>query len=104
MTAHAHGTSIRPYVIVWAVLIAMTVLTAAMSFVEMGHAYWHVIVALAIATFKASLVVLIFMHAISSSRLTWIVIVVAIFWLGILFVLTLTDYFSRDLIPFMPGH
>ena len=104
MTTHAHSTSIRPYVIVWAILIVMTILTAAMSFVEMGHAYWHLIVALAIALFKGSLVVLFFMHAISSSRLTWIVIVVACFWLGILFVLTLSDYLSRNMIPFMPGH
>jgi cytochrome c oxidase subunit IV len=104
MTTHVHSSSIRPYVFVWAILIVMTILTAAMSFVEMGHAYWHVIVALAIAGFKASLVVLFFMHAISSSRLTWIVICVACFWLGILFVLTLTDYFSRNMIPFMPGH
>jgi len=29
---------------------------------------------------------------------------VACFWLGILLVLTLTDYFTRGIIPFTPGH
>ena len=53
---------------------------------------------------RASLVVLFFMHAIVSPQLTWIVIAVACFWVGILFVLTLGDYFSRGSVPFMPGH
>jgi hypothetical protein len=44
------------------------------------------------------------MHALVSPRLTWSVIAVAVFWLGILLVLTLADYFSRGLIPFMEGH
>ncbi|HZU35058.1 MAG TPA: cytochrome C oxidase subunit IV family protein [Gemmataceae bacterium] len=104
MTSHAHSTSIRPYVIVWAILICMTILTAAVSFFELGTTVWHLIIALVIATFKASLVILFFMHAASSSRLTWIVIVCAVFFLGILFLLTLTDYMSRDMIPLMPGH
>ncbi len=44
------------------------------------------------------------MHALLSPRLTWAVIVVSCFWLGILLVLTLTDYFTRGMVPFMPGH
>ncbi len=104
MSTHAHATAIPTYVIVWAILILMTILTAAVSFVELGHAYWHLVIALSIALFKASLVVLIFMHGLQSSRLTWIVISVACFWLGILFVLTLTDYLSRNMVPFMYGH
>ncbi|TMQ35631.1 MAG: hypothetical protein E6K70_01165 [Planctomycetota bacterium] len=53
---------------------------------------------------KASLVVLFFMHALVSSRLTWIVIAVSGFWLGLLLVLTLCDYLTRGMVPFMPGH
>jgi cytochrome c oxidase subunit 4 len=104
MTSHAHSTSIRPYVVVWAILICMTILTAAVSFLELGNVIWHLVIALVIAVFKASLVVLFFMHASTSSRLTWIVIACACFFLGILFVLTLSDYMSRDMIQFMPGH
>ncbi len=48
--------------------------------------------------------VLFFMHVIVSPRLTWIVVIVSIFWLGTLLVLTLTDYMSRGSVPFMPGH
>jgi len=102
--AHAHVMPIRNYVLVWFVLIIMTILTAAVSFFELPHMFWNIVVALVIATFKATLVVLLFMHAIASSRLTWIVISFAVVWLGILFLLTLTDYLSRGIVPSMPGH
>jgi cytochrome c oxidase subunit 4 len=59
---------------------------------------------LTIAVCKASLVVLFFMHAIISSRQTWLVIAIVVFWVGILVVLTMGDYFTRGLIPFTPGH
>ena len=51
--------------------------------------------ALAIAMFKATLVVLFFMHVKYSTRLTWAVVLGAIFWLGILLTLTMTDYLTR---------
>ena len=46
------------------------------------------VAALAIAVFKATLVVLFFMHVKYSSRLTWAVVIGSVFWLGILLVLT----------------
>ena len=51
--------------------------------------------ALAIAVFKATLVVLFFMHVKYSTRLTWAVVVGSVFWLGILLVLTMSDYLTR---------
>ena len=58
---------------------------------------WHIFVGLVIALCKATLVILFFMHALISPRLTWSVIVVTAFWVGILLVMTLNDYFSpRD--------
>jgi cytochrome c oxidase subunit 4 len=93
----------RTYVIVCALLILLTVLTVAVSFADI-KGVWHIVCGLIIALCKGSLVVLFFMHALISSRVTWIVIMVACFWLGVLMVLTLADYFSRGLVPFMPGH
>jgi cytochrome c oxidase subunit 4 len=91
------------YVIVCALLIALTVLTVAVSFFHIGS-IWHVVIGLLIAVCKASLVVLFFMHVIISPRLTWILIAVVCFWVGILFVLTLNDYTTRGEVPLMPGH
>jgi cytochrome c oxidase subunit 4 len=96
--------SVRTYVIVCVILILLTVLTTAMSFINMVPGVWHIVVGLIIGLCKATLVVLFFMHAIISNRVTWIVIIVSSFWLGILLVLTLTDYFSRNMVPFTPGH
>jgi caa(3)-type oxidase subunit IV len=91
------------YMIVLAVLLVLTVGTVAFSFAPVAG-IWHIVFGLVIGTCKASLVVLFFMHALISPRLTWIVIAVAVFWLGILFVLTLGDYFTRGMIPNLLGH
>ncbi len=100
----AHGTiSATTYVIVCAVLVLLTILTVAVSFFPVGG-LWHIVIGLTIAVCKASLVVLFFMHVILSDRVTWLVVAVSCFWLGILVVLTLGDYLSRNQVPFMPGH
>jgi len=73
----------------------LTVVTAAVSFVDLGP--FNTIVALAIATCKALLVVLFFMHVkYASEKLTKLVIVSAIFWLMILLLLSLADYGTRS--------
>lgn len=55
----------------------------------------NVIIALTIACVKATLVVLYFMHVRYSSRLIWLIFASALFWMGILFALTLSDYWTR---------
>ena len=52
-------------------------------------------VAMAIAVVKATVVILWFMHVIHSPRLTWIVVISSFLWLGVLFVLTFSDYLTR---------
>ncbi|HJT77492.1 MAG TPA: cytochrome C oxidase subunit IV family protein [Gemmataceae bacterium] len=91
------------YLIVDLVLVLLTVITVAVSFAPMAGV-WHIVCGLVVAVAKAALVVLFFMHLLLSPRLTWSVVVVVIFWLGILLVLTLSDYMSRDMIRYMFGH
>jgi cytochrome c oxidase subunit 4 len=88
------ATSPIAYFAVFGALLALTALTFFIAQVPLGS--WHTPVALAIAATKATLVVLIFMHARHSSRLTWIVIGAALFWLAIMLSLTLADYMTRD--------
>lgn len=95
--------SATTYVIVCIILILLTILTVGISFLEVAGV-WHVVFGLTIAVCKASLVVLFFMHALISSRVTWLVIVISISWLCLLVGLTLCDYATRGMIPFMPGH
>jgi cytochrome c oxidase subunit 4 len=95
--------SVPTYVIVCTLLVLLTLGTVTISFAPLPGV-WHIAVGLIIGSVKASLVVLFFMHALLSPRLTWLVILVSCFWMGILLVLTYSDYFTRGALPFMPGH
>jgi cytochrome c oxidase subunit 4 len=82
------------YYAIWIALLCLTVITAAISFVDLGP--FNAVVALVIATVKALLVVLFFMHVkYTSEKLTKIVIVSAIFWLFLLLALSMADYATR---------
>ncbi len=94
-----HITSETTYYVIFGALIALTLLTVALSFVDLGEAM-HLAVGLTIATTKAVLVVLFFMHLLYSPRLSWIMFLSGLFWLGILLVLTLTDYLSRGVLNY----
>lgn len=101
MTGHALTPT--HYVVVCVLLVVLTLLTLGVSFIPLAGV-WHIVAGLTIGLVKASLVVLFFMHVIYSDRVTWAVILVGCFALGVLLVLTLTDYFSRGMLPYMPGH
>ena len=91
-----HVMSSKMYYTIWIALLCLTVITAAVSFVDLGRL--NTVVALVIATVKALLVVLFFMHVkYASERLTKIVIVAAIFWLFLLLALSMADYGTRHL-------
>ncbi len=83
----------RVYVTVFLILMVCTGLTTWVAFFDLG--FFSPVVALTIAIFKASIVALFFMHLRYSTRLTWVVAGAGIFWLGILFVLSLSDYMTR---------
>ncbi|MEA2174448.1 MAG: cytochrome c oxidase subunit [Blastocatellia bacterium] len=89
-----HIVSRSVYFVIFGALLVGTVLTVVMAKVDLGSNF-NTIVALTIAVVKATLVVLYFMHVRYSSRLTWVIVASGIFWLGILFVLTASDYGSR---------
>ena len=92
-TPHVHVTPLWIYLAVFGALAAGTLLTWYASTVELGM--WNTPIALLIACFKAILVILFFMHVIHSTRLTWVTIIGAFLWLGVLFVLTFADYLTR---------
>lgn len=83
---------------IYAVLMICTYLTWQIAYFDLGPL--NTIAALTIAVLKAVLVVLFFMHAKYSSRLTWVVVLGGVFWLGILLTLTLSDYLTRRWMTF----
>jgi cytochrome c oxidase subunit 4 len=86
----------RVYYVIYAILIFCTYLTVQVAFFDLG--LLNTIAALAIATFKAILVILFFMHVRhGSTRLTGAVILCALLFLAILIALTSSDYLTRSL-------
>jgi cytochrome c oxidase subunit IV len=88
-----HIVSPKVYIVIFASLMLGTGLTVWAAF-QNFHQY-NIVIALGIATIKATLVVLYFMHARYSPRRTQLVIVCSIFWLAIMLALTLADYDTR---------
>jgi cytochrome c oxidase subunit 4 len=81
------------YLGIIATLMALTIITVMAARIDLGK--FNIVVALVIATTKATLVVLFFMHAKFSPRRTQLVIIAGIFWLIILLFMTMSDYVSR---------
>ena len=97
MSNHAeHGThSIGFYIAIGATLIVLTGVTAGVAFINLGP--FNPVVALLIATIKATLVILFFMHVKGASeKLTAAVVVSGFFFLAILISLSLADYLTRS--------
>ncbi|HLB86243.1 MAG TPA: cytochrome C oxidase subunit IV family protein [Terriglobales bacterium] len=92
MTEHIVPSKL--YWTIWIVLICLTGLTAWIATVDLGP--FNTVVALLIASIKATIVVLFFMHVkYTSEKLTKMVIVTAMFWLLILLALSMADYGTR---------
>ena len=88
-----HIVPVKVYVAVWLALVVGTILTWQVALIDLGRL--NVVVALTIAVCKASLVVLFFMHVKYSPKLTKLVVICGVFWLGILLTITESDLLTR---------
>ena len=89
-----HATSRAFSVALGIGLLVLTAVTVKAAFINLGP--WNPVVALLIATIKATLVVLFFMHVKGASeKLTGAVVVAGFFFLGILLSLSMADYLTR---------
>ena len=89
-----HIVSSRLNWLIWAILIVATYVTYRVAQIDLG--LLNTVVALVIATCKASIVVLIFMQVkYTSEKMTKAVLIFAVCWLILLLFLSLTDYSSR---------
>jgi cytochrome c oxidase subunit IV len=94
---HEHVTPLSVYFGIFGALMALTAITVAVAWVNLGSL--NILVALGVAVFKASLVVLYFMHLKYSSKLTWVVVGAGLFWLTILLSILMADYLTRGWLP-----
>ena len=89
-----HIVPVRIYVTIFMVLLVGTALTVWAAFQDFP---WQLntIVAMTIAITKATFVVLYFMHVRYSTRLIWVILAAAFFWMAIMFFFTFSDYWTR---------
>jgi len=88
-----HVVSPKVYAVILTALLVGTAVTVWAAKLDLGRL--NIVLALAIATTKATLVILYFMHARYAPGRTQLVIIAGFFWLAIMLSLTLVDYRTR---------
>jgi cytochrome c oxidase subunit IV len=89
-----HIVTPKTYLAVWITLLVATALTTGAAFIDLHE--FNPILALAIACFKAVIVILFFMHVYFSSRLMKLTVAAGFFTFIVLITMTLSDYVSRS--------
>lgn len=89
------------YYAIFGTLMVLTVVTVEVATHNFGVLNFPVAIGIAIT--KATLVILFFMHAKYSSKLTKLFVGTAFFFLFILLTLTMTDFMSRGLHTYAAG-
>ena len=94
--SHGGEHHVLPLSIYWTVFTALvvgTILTVWTATIDLGHL--NVVVALLIASVKAILVILFFMHVKYSSKMVWIFAAAGFFWVAMMILFTMQDFVSR---------
>ena len=93
-TLHIHAGDLKVYLAVFGGLICLTLLTVGISYVHLGPL--NLVVAIAIATMKAALVVTFFMHLKDDKRFITLMLLGGVFFIGIFFAYTMMDTDRRQ--------
>jgi cytochrome c oxidase subunit 4 len=88
-----HIIPAKIYIAVGVALLFLTAITVGVSFIHLGG--WNAIAAVGIASVKALLVALIFMHLLYDKKVFLVIFSTAILFLGIFLALTMFDILSR---------
>ena len=96
MNSGHHITPLRIYLGVGIALIVLTAITVSVAQIDLGG--WNAIVAVLIASIKATLVAFIFMHLWYDRKIFLVIFSVAILFLTIFIALTMFDILSRGAI------
>jgi cytochrome c oxidase subunit 4 len=86
---HAHISSIKFYITIFTALIILTVTTVGVSYIHLGPA--NLAVAIIIASIKAALVCLFFMHLRHDNKFHALIFVSSLLFIGVFFAYTVND-------------
>jgi caa(3)-type oxidase subunit IV len=93
---HDHDVSkhIKKYLMVGALLLIFTVITVALAYVDFGSHNLNIAIGMLVATFKATLVAMIFMHLNAERQLIYRILLFTVFFVLGLFWLTYLHWYD----------
>lgn len=86
-------SSVKQYMQITAALLGLLLLTVGAAYIDLGPL--NTVVAMSVSLAKGALILLFFMHLRHGSGLVRLAAFAGFFWLGILFVLALSDFLTR---------
>ncbi|HES59371.1 MAG: cytochrome C oxidase subunit IV family protein [Calditrichaceae bacterium] len=92
--AHHHITPLKTYLSVGVALMVLTIITVVVSFVHFGA--FNLIIAMVIASIKAVLVALFFMHLLYDNKLFMAIFSISLIFVSVFIILTMFDTMQRD--------
>jgi cytochrome c oxidase subunit IV len=95
MTAeqHEHILPLKIYFGIAATLFILTGVTVGVSYIDLGS--WNIVVAIGVASIKAALVALFFMHLLYDNKLYLAILLAAILFVGVFIIITMFDTIRR---------
>lgn len=92
---HEHyGSGYKVYFLVCAALVVLTAVTVYVSYIEFG--IFNIVIAMVVASIKASIVALYFMHLKFEDSITWVFALYPLSLLFLLIAMTMIDTFTRQ--------
>lgn len=92
--SHGHAGETKVYLRTLIALLILTIITVAAAGIDFGSG--NVVIALAIATIKATLVALFFMHLLHEKPVNAVIAVAGFLFLGLFLMFTAIDVGSRE--------
>ena len=97
-TEEHHGPHVMDWkvlVAVWIALMICTAITIGAAYLPLHSDFWRATIAIAVATVKASIVALFFMHLLYDEKFNLVVFVASILFVVVFFAFTLMDPLTR---------
>ena len=92
--ASHHIIPLRTYLTIGAILLVLTAVTVAVSFIHFGA--FNLVIAMVIASVKATLVAMFFMHLYYDNKLFTAIFSIALIFVSVFIILTMFDTLQRD--------
>ncbi len=87
------GSGYRTYILTWLILLGLTAATVAVYYLHLGNA--GAVIALAIASLKAGLILLFFMHLLQEGRFLQGIFLIPVLLIGLIIGFTFLDVWYR---------